>query len=326
MSFVQVKSNKMKQQQKNHEKEYLMGLQEQWCNTLQAEDPTAKLTEDKWQRGENHPLTPAGEGTLKGGGRALVLHGKLLEQGGINFSHVMGETLPASATASRPELTNACFEAMGISMVLHPLNPYVPTIHANLRLFVATPEGKDPVWWFGGGFDLTPYYPYMDDCIHWHQTAKNVCAPFGKDVYTRYKQWCDDYFFIQHRNESRGIGGLFFDDLNEWDFETCFAFIRSVGDHVMSAYLPIVKRRKGLVYGSKEREFQCFRRGRYVEFNLVYDRGTLFGLQSNGRTESILVSLPPQVNWRYGWAPEAGSREASNVEKFFKPQDWLKIE
>ena len=296
-------------------KEYLLSLQDALCQSLADFDGKAVFSEDKWHHNNGG-----------GGITRTINNGNIFEKGGVNFSHVRGDTLPASASATRPEIAGCPFEAMGVSLIMHPLNPYAPTMHMNVRLFSARKKDGEIIWWFGGGFDLTPYYPYMDDCIHWHQTAKNVCAPFGKDVYTRYKQWCDDYFFIQHRNESRGIGGLFFDDLNEWDFETCFAFIRSVGDHVMSAYLPIVKRRKGLVYGSKEREFQCFRRGRYVEFNLVYDRGTLFGLQSNGRTESILVSLPPQVNWRYGWAPEAGSREASNVEKFFKPQDWLKIE
>ena len=249
--------------------------------------------------------------------------GGVFEQAGVNFSEVFGANLPASATAHRPELAGRNFRAMGVSLVIHPHNPYVPTSHANVRFFIAEKPGADPVWWFGGGFDLTPYYGNRDDCRHWHQTARAACEPFGEEVYSRYKAWCDDYFFLKHRNEPRGIGGLFFDDLNEPDFDTAFAFMQSVGDHYLPAYLPIVERRKDTPYGERERNFQLYRRGRYVEFNLVYDRGTLFGLQSGGRTESILMSLPPAVNWRYNYRPEAGSPEAELYETFLKPHDWI---
>jgi len=247
----------------------------------------------------------------------------VFEQAGVNFSHVFGEQLPASATAHRPELAGRHWQAMGVSLVIHPHNPYVPTSHANVRFFIAEKEGTDPIWWFGGGFDLTPYYGYEQDAVHWHRTAGDACAPFGADVYPRFKKWCDDYFFLKHRSEPRGIGGLFFDDLNEWEFDKCFAFLRSVGDHYIQAYRPIVTRRKDTPYGERERDFQLYRRGRYVEFNLVYDRGTLFGLQSGGRTESILMSLPPLVKWRYNWQPQPDTPEAELYEVYLKPRDWL---
>lgn len=295
----------------NEVKSYLLNLQDTLCQALQEEDNKTFL-EDNWQY-------PQG-----GGGRTRVLTaGEVIEQGGVNFSHVFGEQLPPSATASRPELTGRHFQALGISLVIHPRNPYVPTTHLNLRFFSAETKGAQPIWWFGGGFDLTPYYGFVEDCVHWHQTAKAACDPFGAEVYPRYKKWCDEYFYIKHRQEPRGIGGLFFDDLNQGGFERCFAFVQSVGDHFLKAYLPILQKRKNLSYGSRERDFQCYRRGRYVEFNLVYDRGTLFGLQSGGRTESILMSLPPQVAWRYNWHPAAGTPEAELHEKFLVPKDWI---
>jgi coproporphyrinogen III oxidase len=241
----------------------------------------------------------------------------------VNFSHVFGDKMPASATAHRPELAGRCFEAMGVSLVIHPHNPYVPTSHANVRFFIAEKEGEAPVWWFGGGFDLTPFYPNEDDVVHWHQVAFDTCAPFGADVYGKYKAWCDEYFYLKHRGETRGVGGLFFDDLNQWGFEQSFAFMRAVGESYIKAYQPIVAKRKDTPYGERERQFQLYRRGRYVEFNLVFDRGTLFGLQSGGRTESILMSMPPLVRWQYGYQPEAGSPEARLYERYLKPQDWL---
>lgn len=292
-------------------KHYLLDLQDRICAMLEHEDGQS-FREDNWQREEG------------GGGRSRVLEkGNVIEKGGVLFSHVMGSSMPPSATAHRPELAGRSWQAMGVSLVIHPENPYVPTSHANVRFFMAEKEGADPVWWFGGGFDLTPYYADEDDCRHWHQMASDACWPFGEDVYPRYKQWCDDYFFIKHRNEPRGIGGLFFDDLNEGGFERCFGFMRAVGDAYIRAYQPIVARRKTQPFGNRERDFQLYRRGRYVEFNLVYDRGTLFGLQSGGRTESILMSLPAQVAWRYDWQPEAGSPEAELYEKFLKPRHWL---
>jgi len=293
---------------------YFMDLQDRICKELEATDGQAKFMEDNWQR----------EGAGGGGGRTRVLtDGDVFEQGGVNFSQVTGDSLPASATATRPELAGRSFEALGVSLVIHPHNPYIPTSHANVRFFIAEKEGEEPIWWFGGGYDLTPYYGFEEDVVSWHQTAKAACDPFGDDVYPRYKQWCDDYFWLKHRNEPRGVGGLFFDDLNEGGFDQCFHFMKSVGDSYTQAYLPIVKRRKDLVFGERERDFQLYRRGRYVEFNLVYDRGTLFGLQSGGRTESILMSLPPLVKWRYNWQPEAGSAEAELYEIFLKPRDWL---
>ncbi len=293
---------------------YLLQLQDDICAALTAEDGYA-FHQDTWQK-------PPGE-RLTGDGRTRVLRqGGVFEQGGVNFSHVQSAHLPAAATAQRPELAGCSFQALGLSLVVHPRNPYVPTAHANIRCFVAATEAQHPVWWFGGGFDLTPYYPFIEDVRHWHRTAQAACQPFGDDVYPRYKQWCDEYFYLKHRNETRGVGGLFFDDLNEWGFERCFAFARSVGDHFLPAYQPIVQQRKVLAYGERQREFQLYRRGRYVEFNLVYDRGTLFGLQSGGRTESILMSLPPRVAWCYDWQPEPGSPEAS-LSEYLQPRDWL---
>jgi len=290
---------------------YLLDLQEQICNAVEAQDGGARFLEDAWERDSG------------GGGRTRVLsEGDVFEQAGINFSHVFGSNLPPSATAQRAELAGRSFQAMGVSLVLHPRNPYVPTSHANVRFFLAEKPGTEPVWWFGGGFDLTPYYGFEEDAEHWHRVAHDACAPFGSGLYPHFKRWCDDYFFLRHRNEPRGIGGLFFDDLNEGGFERCFGIMRSVGDHYLRAYLPIVQRRKDTPYGEREVEFQQYRRGRYVEFNLVYDRGTLFGLQSGGRTESILMSLPPRVRWRYNWRPEPGTPEARLYEVFLKPRDW----
>ena len=297
-------------------KQYLLGLQDSICSRLEVEDGNGRFKEDLWQR------------ETGGGGRTRVLEqGDVFEQAGVNFSHVFGKRLPPSATAARPELEGRDFQALGISLVIHPNNPYVPTSHANVRFFIASKPGApndedDSIWWFGGGYDLTPYYPNMEDVIHWHKAAKETCQPFGDDVYPRYKQSCDDYFYLKHRDETRGVGGLFFDDLNEWGFERSFDFMKAVGNSYLPAYLPIVERRKQMVFGDRERAFQLYRRGRYVEFNLVYDRGTLFGLQSGGRTESILMSLPPVVNWRYGYQPEAGSAEAE-LDEYLKPQDWL---
>ncbi len=293
-------------------KDYLLALQDRLTQTLQQEDGGADFIEEAWQR-------PGG-----GGGRTRVLRGgDLFEQGGINFSQVFGASLPASATVRRPELAARAYQAMGVSLVMHPRNPYVPTSHLNVRFFMAEKPGAEPVWWFGGGFDLTPYYGFQEDAIHWHRVARAACLPFGAEVHPRLKRQCDDYFFLKHREEPRGIGGLFFDDLDEWGFARSFALMQSVGDHYLPAYLPIVRRRKGLAWGERERAFQKYRRGRYVEFNLVYDRGTLFGLQSGGRTESILMSLPPEVSWRYNWQPEPGSPEAALYERFLVARDWL---
>ncbi len=293
-------------------KRYLLDLQDRICSSLEKADGSGVFREDAWTR-------PGG-----GGGRTRVIQqGAVLEQGGINFSHVLGDLLPPSASANRPDLAGRGFEAMGVSLVMHPRNPYVPTSHMNVRFFLAERPGADPVWWFGGGFDLTPYYGFDEDAVHWHATARDACTPFGEDVYARYKAWCDDYFFLKHRAEPRGIGGLFFDDLNEWGFERSFTFMRSVGDHYLPAYLPIVERRRDTPFGDREQAFQRYRRGRYVEFNLVYDRGTLFGLQSGGRTESILMSLPPEVSWRYDWHPDPGSSEALLYERYLQPRDWL---
>ena len=293
-------------------KQYLQNLQIRITDELEDIDGQAGFEHDNWQR-------DAG-----GGGCSMVLRGgRVFEQAGVNFSEVYGANLPASATAHRPELAGRDFRAMGVSLVIHPDNPYVPTSHANVRFFVAEKPGEAPIWWFGGGFDLTPYYGFREDCVHWHRVARDACEPFGEDVYARYKKWCDDYFFLKHRGEPRGIGGLFFDDLNEPDFEQSFAFMQSVGDHYMRAYAPIVKTRKDYEFGEREKDFQHYRRGRYVEFNLVYDRGTLFGLQSGGRTESILMSLPPVVNWRYNYQPESGSAEAELTDYYLQSRDWL---
>ena len=293
-------------------KEFLLDLQDRICSALEQEDGKENFIADEWQR-------EAG-----GGGRSRVLtNGAVFEQAGINFSHVFGDNMPASATAHRPELAGRNFQAMGVSLVIHPHNPYVPTSHANVRFFIAEKEGAEPIWWFGGGFDLTPYYGNEEDVKHWHQTSFDACKDFGDDVYDKYKKWCDDYFYLKHRDEPRGVGGLFFDDLNEWGFEKSFEFMQSVGNHYVPAYQPIVAKRKDTPYGGRERDFQLYRRGRYVEFNLVYDRGTLFGLQTGGRTESILMSLPPLVKWRYDWQPEAGTPEAELYDVFLKPTDWL---
>lgn len=293
-------------------KNYLLNLQQRICRELEEEDGEGKFVEETWQREEG------------GGGVSRILTGgAVFEQAGVNFSHVKGECLPASASARRPELAGRGFEAMGVSLVIHPWNPYVPTSHANLRFFVAEKPGQPSAWWFGGGFDLTPFYPFAEDVRHWHRTARDICRPFGETVYPRYKQWCDEYFFLPHRNEARGVGGLFFDDLNEWDFETCLAFTRAVGDGYLRAYRPLVARRKATPHGERERDFQLYRRGRYVEFNLIYDRGTIFGLQSGGRTESILMSMPPLVKWRYNWQPAPGSPEARLYRDYLRPRDWL---
>ncbi|MEH6548563.1 MAG: oxygen-dependent coproporphyrinogen oxidase [Pseudomonadales bacterium] len=290
---------------------YLLSLQDDICRQLEQEDGAAVFTEESWQR-------PGG-----GGGRTRVIsNGAVIEKGGVNYSLVHGDKLPPSATAHRPELTGGSFRAMGVSLVIHPRNPYVPTSHANVRLFVAEKEGVEPVWWFGGGFDLTPYYPFEEDCKHWHSVARDACLPYGDEVYPRFKSWCDEYFYLKHRGETRGVGGLFYDDLNEWDFDTCFGFMQSVGDNFIKAYRPIVSRRKEIPYGDRERQFQLYRRGRYVEFNLVFDRGTLFGLQSGGRTESILMSLPPLAAWEYDYQPEAGSPE-SKLQDYLVPREWL---
>lgn len=292
-------------------KAFLLDLQDRLCKALEAADGQARFIEDDWER-------PTG-----GGGRTRVMEeGALFEKGGVNFSHVFGENLPPSASAARPQLAGRSFHAMGVSWVLHPRNPHVPTTHGNVRFFIAEAPGETPVWWFGGGIDLTPYYPVMEDVLHWHRTVRQACAPFGDEIYPQYKAWCDEYFYLRHRDETRGVGGLFFDDLNEGGFERCFAFQQAVGNVFLEAYLPIVERRRNVDFGEREREFQAYRRGRYVEFNLVYDRGTLFGLQSGGRTESILMSLPPIVRWRYGETPAEGTPEAALLA-YLTPRDWL---
>jgi coproporphyrinogen III oxidase len=294
---------------------WLHDLQDRICAGLAETDGKETFREDSWTR-------PTG-----GGGRTRVLaDGHVFEQAGVNFSDVTGDALPPAATAKRPELAGRAFRAMGVSLVVHPRNPYVPTSHANVRFFMATKPGAEPVFWFGGGFDLTPYYGFEEDAVHWHQTSREACAPFGAELYPRFKQWCDDYFYLKHRDEHRGVGGLFFDDLNEWGFERSFAFTRSVADHYLLAYLPIVARRKDMPWGEREKDFQLYRRGRYVEFNLVYDRGTIFGLQTGGRTESILMSLPPNVRFRYNWTPAPGTPEAKLYTDFIKPRDWLGLE
>ena len=293
---------------------WLRELQDRLLGEFLAEDPSANLTEDVWER-------PGG-----GGGRTRVIaDGEVIERGGVNFSHVYGEELPPAATVNRPELAGRAFHALGVSVVVHPLNPYVPTSHCNVRYFMAEAPSEVPVWWFGGGFDLTPYYGYEIDARAWHRAAAALCEEFGEDVYPRFKEWCDRYFFLPHRNEARGVGGLFFDDLNEWGFERCEQFAKRIGHGYVNAYMPIMRRRRGTPWTKRERDFQLMRRGRYVEFNLVYDRGTLFGLQSGGRTESILLSLPPLVRWHYDWTPAPGSTEASLFERFLRPRDWLSI-
>jgi coproporphyrinogen III oxidase len=291
---------------------YLLALQDNICAALAEEDGAASFIVDEWQRPEG------------GGGRSRVLtDGAVFERAGVNFSHVMGAALPATASASRPELAGRSFQALGVSLVVHPRNPYVPTSHANVRLFVAEKDGEDPVWWFGGGYDLTPYYGNIEDCRSWHAVAESACRPFGDDVYPHYKKWCDEYFFLPHRDEPRGIGGLFYDDLNRWDFQTCFEFMQAVGNSFIEAYRPIVARRKDTPFTDRERQFQLYRRGRYVEFNLVYDRGTLFGLQSNGRTEAILMSMPPLVRWEYDLQIEPGTPEHELTAHYLQGRDWL---
>ncbi|MDT0630058.1 oxygen-dependent coproporphyrinogen oxidase [Alteromonas sp. W364] len=299
------------QQQIDEVKTFLLALQDNICQTLELADGKGTFHQDEWVRAEG------------GGGRSRVLtNGGVIEQGGVNFSHVYGDQMPASATASRPELAGRRFQAMGVSLVIHPHNPFIPTSHANVRFFIAEKEGAEPIWWFGGGFDLTPSFAFKEDCVHWHQVAKDLCDPYGDDVYPRYKKWCDDYFYLKHRDETRGIGGLFFDDLNEAGFDSSFSFMKDVGNGFLDAYVPIVESRKNTPFTQRERDFQLYRRGRYVEFNLVYDRGTLFGLQTGGRTESILMSMPPLARWEYNYQPQADSPEGK-IQAFLKPRDWL---
>lgn len=295
-------------------KAFLLSLQDKICQSLEQADGQATFIEDTWQRKEG------------GGGRTRVIReGAFIEQGGVNFSHVYGDSMPASATAHRPELAGRSFQACGVSLVIHPKNPHVPTSHANVRFFIAEKEGEEPIWWFGGGFDLTPFYPVLEDVKHWHQTAFNLCAPFGDNVYDDYKKWCDEYFYLKHRDETRGVGGLFFDDLHQWGFDRCFEFMRAVGNGFLDAYLPIVAKRKDFPFTEQQRDFQLYRRGRYVEFNLVWDRGTLFGLQTGGRTESILMSMPPLARWEYNFKPEPDSLEANLYDNYLSPKDWLQI-
>ena len=294
-------------------KDFLLDLQNRICQFTEREEGKEKFSEDKWEHKQG------------GGGITRVLAaGSVIEKAGVNFSHVQGSQLPQAATVRRPELANSKFQALGVSVVMHPLNPYVPTSHFNVRFIMVEKEGKEPHWWFGGGFDLTPYYGFEEDCVHWHQMAKAACDPFGQDVYPKYKKWADDYFYLKHRNEPRGIGGIFYDDLNEWGFDQSFAFMRNVGEHYIKAYEPIISRRKTHAYSKSERDFQLYRRGRYVEFNLLYDRGTLFGLQSGGRTESILMSLPPLVAWNYAFHPAPGSQEAKLYDDFLIAREWVK--
>jgi len=294
-------------------KKYLLDLQVDICEEFGNLDSKSNFDTDIWKRDDGR-----GRGITR-----VISDGSLFEKGGVNYSIISGDKMPKSATALRPDLEGRNYTALGLSLVLHPDNPYIPTTHANLRFFIAEEAGKDPIWWFGGGFDLTPYYGFDEDAIHWHQTAKNACLPFGDNTYRNYKKWCDDYFYLSHRDEQRGIGGLFFDDLNEGGFEKCFEFLQSVGNHFIKAYLPIVEKRMNFPYTSKEKEFQLFRRGRYVEFNLIQDRGTLFGLQSGGRTESILMSLPPTVKWVYQYEIESKSAEDKLTNYFLKPKDWI---
>lgn len=292
-------------------KQYLLLLQNEMCSRFEQIDGKGLFVEDAWQR------------EMGGEGKSRVLrHGIVFEQAGVNFSHVFGNNMPSSATFHRPELAGRRFEAMGISVVVHPYNPYIPTSHANVRFFIAEKEGEEPIWWFGGGMDLTPFYPIEDDCYHWHNNIKSICAPFGSKVYSEHKAWCDRYFYLPHRDETRGIGGIFFDDLNQWGFHRTFSYIKAVGHGYLDGYLPIVKKRASYEYGERERQFQLYRRGRYVEFNLLYDRGTLFGLQSGGRTESILISMPPLARWEYGYQPQLGSDEQRLYSDYLKPRQW----
>ena len=290
---------------------FLKSLQDQICHALEAADGTGKFVEDNWQRAEG------------GGGRTRVLtNGSVIEQGGVNFSVVSGDKLPPSATAHRPELAGRKWQACGVSLVIHPKNPFIPTSHANVRFFIAEKAGEEPVWWFGGGFDLTPFYPLREDVVHWHQTAKDICQPFGDDVYPEYKKWCDEYFYLKHREETRGVGGLFFDDLNKWEFAKCFDYMQAVGKGFIDAYVPLMEKRKATPFNEQQRQFQLYRRGRYVEFNLVFDRGTLFGLQSGGRTESILMSMPPLARWEYNFQAPTDSPEAK-LQDYLVAQNWL---
>lgn len=293
-------------------KQYLLDLQTRICHFLENEDGKMQFIEDQWEHQSG------------GGGLSRVLtNGAVIEKAGVNFSHVHGATLPQAATVLRPKLADSTFQVLGVSLVIHPLNPYVPTTHANVRFICVEKNDGTVHWWFGGGFDLTPYYGFVEDCVHWHKVAKAACDPFGEAVYLKFKKWCDDYFYLKHRNEQRGIGGLFFDDLNEWGMERSFAFMQSVGDYFVKAYQPIIEKRKTMPFGERERNFQCYRRGRYVEFNLLHDRGTLFGLQSNGRIESILMSLPPVVNWVYNWQPEKNSEEEKLYQEFLVAREWV---
>lgn len=295
----------------NRVKTFLLKLQDDICAGIQQEDGSGNFVEDSWDRAEG------------GGGRSRVMtNGSVVEQGGVNYSHVFGDKMPASATAHRPELQGRNFEACGVSLVIHPHNPYVPTSHANVRFFLAEKEGAEPVWWFGGGFDLTPFYVFEEDAVHWHQVAKAACDPYGEDVYPKFKKWCDEYFYLKHRDETRGLGGLFFDDLNEWGFEKSFQFMQDIGNAYLDAYVPIIQKRKNMEFGEQQRQFQLYRRGRYVEFNLVFDRGTLFGLQTGGRTESILMSMPPLARWQYNYQPDANSKEAMLTE-YLSPREWI---
>jgi coproporphyrinogen III oxidase len=293
-------------------KAYLLQLQQDLCFALAKEDGSRDFQEDTWRHAQGG-----------GGSTRIITDGAVFEKGAVNFSHVIGRELPATATQRHPDLGGREFQAMGVSLVMHPLNPHVPTVHLNVRFFVAEKPGEQSVWWFGGGFDLTPYYGYGEDCRHWHHNAKKACDAFGQDIYPTFKKSCDDYFYLPHRQEARGIGGLFFDDFNRWEFERCFALMQSIADHFLPGYLPIVQRRKATPDTTAQREFQCYRRGRYVEFNLLYDRGTLFGLQSQGRTESILASLPPQVSWRYQYQPPSNSPEARLSQEFLVAKDWI---
>ena len=293
-------------------KKYLIDLQQTICSEIELLDGGTVFEQDHWSRDDQR-----GDGIS-----CIISNGNVFEKGGVNFSIIRGDKMPKSASALRPELEGRQYTALGVSLVLHPDNPFIPTAHANVRFFVAEEQGKDPIWWFGGGFDLTPYYGFDEDAVHWHETAKKACIPFGKDVYPKYKKWCDDYFYLIHRNEQRGIGGLFFDDLNG-DFDNCFDFMKSVGSHFTEAYIPIAKKRMNTTFSEKDKDFQLYRRGRYVEFNLIYDRGTLFGLQSGGRTESILMSLPPKTQWSYQYKIEPGSEEEKLTSYFLKPRDWV---
>ena len=295
-------------------KKYLVQLQESICSDLESLDGRAIFEIDRWTKEDG-----SGSGIT-----SVICDGNVFEKGGVNFSIVEGNKMPKSASALRPELEGRKYTALGVSLVMHPENPYIPTVHTNVRFFIAEESGKEPIWWFGGGFDLTPFYGFDEDAVHWHTTAKKACLPFGEKVYSKYKKWCDDYFYLEHRDEQRGIGGLFFDDLNEGGFDRCFEFMKSVGNHFTDAYLPIVIKRKDTPYGEKERNFQLYRRGRYVEFNLIYDRGTLFGLQSGGRTESILMSMPPEVKWSYQLQVEKDSEEGKLYNHYLKPKEWIK--